>query len=279
MSASPDVVKPEILVEDLPNKVFVGNLPFKTTDEQLKEFFGTVGEVAEARVITRGKRSLGYGFVAFANEESVSQAVAAKDKMEMDGRPINVEEARPMSEEALKLRGENPATRRRRRRRAANRDVEEGDEAPAPAAPKSRPQPVEPVAAQAPAEEAAEGKSARRPRQRRFPKKPEATEGTPTPSDTVVYVGNLPFATTDDELCQLFAEFSVSTAHVVVNKKSGRSKGFGFVTFANADAQAAAVAKYSVENLTVADRPLHIKAALSETPVASDSLAEAEATA
>ncbi|KAJ2759909.1 hypothetical protein IWQ56_005615, partial [Coemansia nantahalensis] len=197
MSASPDS-KPEILVEDLPNKVFVGNLPFKTSDEQLKEFFASVGEVVEARVIMRGKRSLGYGFVAFASEASVGQAVAAKDKMEMEGRPINVESARPMSEEALKLRGENPAARRRRRRRrAATRDAQEDDESPATgasgsAAP-SAPAPVEkPAAEPVPAEEAADGKAAgaRRPRQRRFQKKPEA-EGAP--SDTVVYVGNLPF--------------------------------------------------------------------------------------
>ncbi|KAJ1727741.1 hypothetical protein LPJ61_004419 [Coemansia biformis] len=275
MSASPEI-KAEILVEDLPNKVFVGNLPFKTTDEQLKEFFATVGEVAEARVITRGKRSLGYGFVAFASEESVRKAVEAKDKMEMDGRPINVEEARPMTEDALKERADKPAARRRRRRRAARRNENEGDESQATEGASSGRQPAVAEAAAGEEEAGDKAEAARRPRQRRFPKKVEAKESAP--SDTVVYVGNLPFATTDDELCTLFSAFSVSSAHVVVSKKTGRSKGFGFVTFATPDAQAAAVAKYSAEPLAVDERLLQIKAALSETPVASDSLAEAEGT-
>src|SRR3989344_2205015 len=47
------------------SKVFVGNLSFKTETEALREHFSAAGTVTEANIITRGPRSLGYGFVDF----------------------------------------------------------------------------------------------------------------------------------------------------------------------------------------------------------------------
>jgi RNA recognition motif-containing protein len=76
-------------------KVFVGNLVFSTTDEDLKEAFSTAAPVVSANIITRGRRSLGYGFVEFASETEAEKAVAAMNKKEIAGRPINVEVARP----------------------------------------------------------------------------------------------------------------------------------------------------------------------------------------
>ncbi|KAJ1859163.1 hypothetical protein GGH12_003568 [Coemansia sp. RSA 1822] len=236
MSASPKITESPAEKVDLPNKVFVGNLPFKTTDEELREQFEKVGPVAEARVIRRGKRSLGYGFVAFVSASSVDECVSGT-KVELDGRTINVEAARPMSET------EKAPTKRRPRR--ARKAKEESVEAKSEAKPEAKPE-------------------ARKPRVRA--KKPEDGPA----SETVAYVGNLPFATTDDELSALFAGFSISSARIVTNKKSSRSKGYGFVTFASHGDQTNAIAKFSAEPLVVADRPLNIKAALSESPV-SDS--------
>lgn len=56
-----------------------------------------------------------------------------------------------------------------------------------------------------------------------------------------VFVGNLPFSATNEKLKEIFAKFGeITEAVVIVNKFSGRSKGFGFVTFANdADADKA----------------------------------------
>jgi RNA recognition motif-containing protein len=56
-----------------------------------------------------------------------------------------------------------------------------------------------------------------------------------------LFVGGLPWATTSDELKDLFAQYgSVSSASVITDKMSGRSRGFGFVEFENdADADAA----------------------------------------
>lgn len=60
-----------------------------------------------------------------------------------------------------------------------------------------------------------------------------------------LYVGNLPFAATDDALQQIFAQAgTVSSAKIIVDRDSGRSKGFGFVEMSS-DAEAAdAIAKF-----------------------------------
>ncbi|KAI8049083.1 putative RNA-binding protein, partial [Syncephalis plumigaleata] len=76
-------------------KVFVGNIAFTTTEDELRNFFSPAGTVVQAKVITRGARSLGYGFVAFENLEQCEAAVAQLSKKELDGREINVEIAKP----------------------------------------------------------------------------------------------------------------------------------------------------------------------------------------
>jgi RNA recognition motif-containing protein len=62
-------------------------------------------------------------------------------------------------------------------------------------------------------------------------------------SESKVYVGNLPFSVGAEELKKLFAEFGeIAEATVISDKFSGRSKGFGFVTFANKEDAEKAVA-------------------------------------
>jgi cold-inducible RNA-binding protein len=56
---------------------------------------------------------------------------------------------------------------------------------------------------------------------------------------TKLYVGNLPYSTTDEQLGQLFADYPVASATVIMDRRSGRSKGFGFVEIED-DAQAQA---------------------------------------
>jgi len=64
-------------------KVFVGNLSFKTTADELKAAFETVGKVANANIITRGSRSLGYGFVDFNSDEDANKAVTEMNKKKL----------------------------------------------------------------------------------------------------------------------------------------------------------------------------------------------------
>lgn len=79
-------------------KVFVGNLSFKTKREDLASEFGAAGKVVEANIITRGTRSLGYGFVEMESEEDAQKAITIMNKKPIDSREINVELAKPRDE-------------------------------------------------------------------------------------------------------------------------------------------------------------------------------------
>lgn len=81
-------------------KLYVGNLPYSSTDESLKELFGEVGSVASANVIINKMtgRSRGFGFVEMASDEDAQKAVEVMNGKEVDGRKITVNEARPMTE-------------------------------------------------------------------------------------------------------------------------------------------------------------------------------------
>lgn len=79
-------------------KVFTGNLSFKTKEDQLAEQFAAAGKVVSANIITRGPRSLGYGFVEFETEQEAQSAVELLNKKNIDGRDINVELAKPREE-------------------------------------------------------------------------------------------------------------------------------------------------------------------------------------
>jgi RNA recognition motif-containing protein len=80
------------------NKIYVGNLPFKVGNDELKDLFAEMGEVTEATVIVDkfSKRSKGFGFVTFAADESAAKAVEEMNEKEVEGRNIKVSEARPM---------------------------------------------------------------------------------------------------------------------------------------------------------------------------------------
>jgi len=84
-------------------KVFVGNLSFQTKEAELAQEFGTAGKVISANIITRGPRSLGYGFVEMESEADADNAVKLLNKKEIGGRPINVEVAKPREEGAKTL--------------------------------------------------------------------------------------------------------------------------------------------------------------------------------
>ena len=77
--------------------LFVGSLAYATTDDGLKAFFETIGEVERAKVATdrETNRSRGFGFVTFADEANNQKAVDELDGKDLDGRAINVSLARP----------------------------------------------------------------------------------------------------------------------------------------------------------------------------------------
>ena len=78
-------------------KLFVGNLSFNATQEQLQELFGAHGAVLEVDVIKDkfSGRPRGFGFVTMETKESADAAVKALNGKEIDGRALTVNEARP----------------------------------------------------------------------------------------------------------------------------------------------------------------------------------------
>ncbi|KAJ2400340.1 hypothetical protein GGI23_002092, partial [Coemansia sp. RSA 2559] len=127
--------------DEFPYKAFVGNLSFSTTEGELKDFFSKVVDVVDASIITRGPRSLGFGFVAFADEATLKKAIAALDGKELGGRTINVEATRPITEESLAAKKEKAAIRRQNRK-AKGKGTDEtstGDEKPQRAEQSRRP--------------------------------------------------------------------------------------------------------------------------------------------
>lgn len=73
------------------SKLYVGNLNYSVTNEQLAQLFSEHGEVKEANVI-EGK---GFGFVEMSSPEDAQKAMEALNGTEFEGRPLKIDEARP----------------------------------------------------------------------------------------------------------------------------------------------------------------------------------------
>jgi RNA recognition motif-containing protein len=77
-------------------KLFVGNLSYGTTSADLESHFRQIGETTSAQVITdrESGRSRGFGFVEMASNDDAQRAIRELDGKELEGRTINVSEAR-----------------------------------------------------------------------------------------------------------------------------------------------------------------------------------------
>jgi RNA recognition motif-containing protein len=78
-------------------KLYVGNLPFNTTNQDLNDIFGEIGAVESCNVIEDREtgRSRGFGFVEMANKEDGERAIAELNGKEVNGRELKVNEAKP----------------------------------------------------------------------------------------------------------------------------------------------------------------------------------------
>ncbi|HEX9733080.1 MAG TPA: RNA-binding protein [Thermoanaerobaculia bacterium] len=76
-------------------KIYVGNLPFSATDDGVRQMFAEYGTVESVNLITDREtgRPRGFGFVEMS--DGANEAIKALDKSELDGRSLNVNEARP----------------------------------------------------------------------------------------------------------------------------------------------------------------------------------------
>ncbi|MEM7350831.1 MAG: RNA-binding protein [Acidobacteriota bacterium] len=82
----------------MPKRIYVGNLPFSASDQEVRELFGQYGTVDEVNLITDREtgRPRGFGFVEMS--EGADEAIEALHQSDMGGRSLNVNEARPRQE-------------------------------------------------------------------------------------------------------------------------------------------------------------------------------------
>jgi len=87
--------------------IFVGNLPYTTSENELRDMFERFGEVSSARIIEdrETRRSRGFGFVEMADEKAGEEAVRSLDGSDFSGRPLKVNEARPREDRGAAPRG------------------------------------------------------------------------------------------------------------------------------------------------------------------------------
>ena len=81
-------------------KIYVGNLSFDSSEEDLKGLFATYGDVESAKVIVDQftNRSRGFGFIEMSNREEGLKAIQALDSKDLGGRQLKVNEAKPKSD-------------------------------------------------------------------------------------------------------------------------------------------------------------------------------------
>ena len=81
-------------------RLYVGNLSFKVTDQDLEGLFSPFGSVQSAQVVQDRDtgRSKGFGFVEMADDNAAQEAIRGLNEKENDGRKLTVNEARPREE-------------------------------------------------------------------------------------------------------------------------------------------------------------------------------------
>jgi RNA recognition motif-containing protein len=93
--------------------IFVGNLSFNTSEDELRKLFEAYGRVDRVSILTDREtgRSRGFGFVEMTSPEEGDKAIAGLNGSQFGGRTINVNEARPKAERASSGRGDGGGRR------------------------------------------------------------------------------------------------------------------------------------------------------------------------
>lgn len=81
------------------SKIYVGGLPYSTSEQELADLFGQHGSVTSAKVITDKYtgQSRGFGFVEMGSDEEAQSAITALNGTELGGRTLTVNEAKPQA--------------------------------------------------------------------------------------------------------------------------------------------------------------------------------------
>ncbi len=82
------------------SKLYVGNLPYTVSEDQLRELFAQAGQIKEIAIITDRQtgRTKGFGFVEFETRAEAEKAIEMFNNTDLEGRPLTVNMARPREE-------------------------------------------------------------------------------------------------------------------------------------------------------------------------------------
>jgi RNA recognition motif-containing protein len=82
------------------SKLYVGNLPYNVTEDQLRELFSQAGQIKDVALITDRQtgRSKGFAFVEFNTQAEAEKAIEMFNNQDFEGRPLTVNMARPREE-------------------------------------------------------------------------------------------------------------------------------------------------------------------------------------
>jgi len=252
-------------------KVFVGNLNYETSEDDLKSAFSKAGTVVDAKIVRRGYRSKGYGFVEFETEDEAKKSVELLDKFSLNDRAINVQLSTSSGVKVGTTNDNGGGNYRNYDNYGGgnydnyggnydNRGSGNYDNRPRRRPPQQN---YRNSYYQRPSRgrvyylrnnyndrrERNDGNNyndrrdrndgnRNRPIRRYNTKQPQTPKENveKVESKTTIFVANLPFSVDDEGLVALFAKCGqIRTAHVVRNR--GRSKGFGFVEFESQEGQ------------------------------------------
>lgn len=289
-------------------RLYIGNLAYSTTEEQLKEFFaGFSVESVSIPTNPRTGRAVGYAFVDLHTKEEAERAITELSGKEILERKVSVQAARKPSAQTSgsakegevtsdshekKGRGKFVNKRKPRSRAVKHRGAQNG--VPEASAPVNVPGQVLPlietvtVAHESPAKQenappaapATESQGGYRGKKRRGP--PE--DGVP--SKTKVMVANLPYELSEEKLKELFAAYQPESAKIALRPirafmvrilaqrgEARKGRGFGFVTLASEEMQQKAIAEMNGQ--TVEGREIAVKVAIDNPKLEAEAEAKA----
>jgi len=87
--------------------IYIGNMSFDTTEDQLRQSFEEFGEVSTVNIITDkySGESKGFGFVEMSSKKEAIAAISSLNGQDMDGRTLNVNEAKPREQSGFRKGG------------------------------------------------------------------------------------------------------------------------------------------------------------------------------
>ncbi|CAN4095371.1 unnamed protein product [Withania somnifera] len=235
--------------------LYVGDLDFNMTDSQLYDLFNQVGQVVSVRVCRdlSTRRSLGYGYVNYSNPQDAARAMEMLNFTPVNGKSIRVMYSH--RDPTLRKSGSANIFIKNLDKTIDNKALHDtfssfGNILSCKIATDSNGQSKGYGFVQFDNEESAQDAidklngmlmNDKQVYVGHFLRKQERESTTGMTKFNNVYVKNLSDSTTDDELKNVFGEFGTITSAVVMRDADGKSKGFGFVNFENADAAAKAV--------------------------------------